>query len=61
MDIKLTKTDMARVIVQSLYGLTLLPDEDHIQVKRIARRSKNELRERHKKAIDVINAKMCRR
>ena len=47
----ITKNDMARVVVQALYNLSYLPDANNVNVKRVARQSKEVLAERHKLAL----------
>ncbi len=52
---KLTKNDMARVIVQALHGLRELPNESNVQVLNLVRRMKRDDMERqHKLALTVI-------
>ena len=53
--IALTKSDMARVIVQALYAMPELPAADHPKVKRMERRSgKTALQRQHKLAVKII-------
>jgi len=53
--IQLTKNDMARVIVQALYGLRELPNDDDERVRRMIRRvNREEMVRQHKQALIVI-------
>ena len=53
--IQLTKSDMARVIVQALYGLRALPNEDDARVRRMIRRvNREDMARQHKQALMVI-------
>jgi len=53
---KLTKTDMARVVVQALFRLPTLPTETNCDVLALVREHKvQELRRLHQKALDIIN------
>lgn len=52
---RLTKTDMARVIVQALYNLPELPAVDNHRVTRMVQRGKVEqLTYQHKLAVKVL-------
>ena len=42
-DLKATKTDMARVIVQAMYMMARLPGKDHREVKRLSGWKKDDL------------------
>lgn len=53
---RLTKNDMARVVVQALFGLTKLPASDNCHVKHFARRKTDDLRDLHKKALAAIES-----
>lgn len=62
MRMQLTKTDMARVIVQALYKLPALPAEDNIRVTRLVRRKKREDLERnHKLALTILERWVAQR
>ena len=53
----LTKNDMARVIVAALYNMKALPAKDHHEVKRWeTRKTKAELADHHKRAIEAIES-----
>jgi hypothetical protein len=52
---RLTKNQMARVIVQALYAMPALPAEDHPEVvKRAARGNVEMLKRQHKMAVEAI-------
>ncbi len=52
---RLTKLQMARVIVQALYNMPALPPEDHREVvKRAQKGSVESLTRQHKMAVDAI-------
>lgn len=54
---RLTKTDMARVVVAALYNMKALPPADHFQVTRMVRRSSHdELSHQHKLALAAIES-----
>ena len=54
---RLTKNDMARVIVAALYNMKALPPADHFKVVSMARRSSvDELRDQHKRAVAAIES-----
>lgn len=54
---RLTKNDMARVIVQALYNLPRLPAADHPEVVKRATRGKVEtLAPQHKLSCDVLGS-----
>lgn len=56
MTMRLTKLDMARVVVQALYRLPTLPTVDNIHVERMVRRKKATLlAEHHRAALKIIN------
>jgi hypothetical protein len=51
---RLTKNDMARVIVAALYNMKSLPPADHHEVVRWSRIRAVELRDHHKRALAAI-------
>jgi hypothetical protein len=51
---RLTKNDMARVIVAALYNMRALPPTDHHEVIRWERKKADELRDHHKRALAAI-------
>jgi len=52
---RLTKNDMARVVVQALHALPSLPEADERRVVRMARREVQEhMRRQHELALKVI-------
>lgn len=57
---KLTKNDMARVIIQALYNLPALPAADHnLVVRRTKRNSKTALEYQHGLAVKVLQQKVA--
>ena len=56
---KVTKLDMARVIVQALYNLDTLPPADNIHVKRLQRRPRVSLETGYKHASSVLLHKVA--
>ena len=58
---KLTKTDMARVVIQALYGLNALPPIDDRRVLRQARRDKFSLTESFNIAMRILEERAQRR
>jgi uncharacterized protein (DUF4415 family) len=56
---KLTKNDMARVIVQALYNLDKLPARDNVHVKRRERMKKDELRGHYAKAHGILTKRVA--
>jgi hypothetical protein len=57
--IRLTKNDMARVIVQALLNLPTLPDANHRRVTKMARASVAVLKDRHRLAVKILNDKVA--
>jgi hypothetical protein len=55
---KLTKLDMAKIIVQALYNLPELPSEDDKEVKRLSRQSTEHLKESHRLAINILSKRV---
>jgi hypothetical protein len=55
MNTKLTKNDMARVIVQALYNLKSLPPADHFSVLRTAKRKKETLVDHYNLAHKILS------
>ena len=55
---KLTKNDMARVIVQALYNSEKLPDRDNVNVVRLARGKKEYVVENYKRAHKILTARV---
>ena len=53
---KLTKLEMARVIVAALYNMKKLPPSDDDRVVKWARKRSVELADHHKRAIAAINS-----
>ena len=54
---RLTKNDMARVIVQALYNMPALPAEDHPEVvKRAQRGTVGSLAKQHDMACKALNS-----
>lgn len=53
---RLTKNDMARVIVAALYNMNALPAADHHEVVRWSRKRADELRDHHKRALAAIRS-----
>ena len=53
---RLTKNDMARVIVAALYNMDRLPAPNHHAVKGWERKRKVELADHHKRAVAAINS-----
>ena len=53
-DGKLTKLDMAQVIIQALYFMPELPPVKNVNVRRLARDRKWMLIEHHKRALKII-------
>lgn len=57
---RLTKNDMARVVVQALYNLPSLPASDDSRVANIAKRTKlDRLTCQHATAMRVLTAKVA--
>lgn len=57
--LRLTKNDMARVVVQALYNLPSLPAADDGRVINIEKRTRlDRLTEQHAAAVRVLNAKV---
>jgi hypothetical protein len=55
---RLTKNNMARVVVAALYNMPALPEANHFQVVRLVRRqSADELRHQHKLAMKAIESR----
>ena len=52
--LQLTKKDMAKVIVQALYNLPELPNDDHWEVKRIEKNKKENLIPFYEKAFNIL-------
>jgi len=52
---RITKTDMARVIVQALYAMSELPATDDRRVKRLAGRPLSTLEPQHKLAVTILS------
>ncbi len=52
-----TKLDMAKVIVQALFGLPNLPSDDHHEVRHLARRKKSQLVNQHEQACAILHKK----
>ncbi len=55
---RLTKNDMARVIIQALYNIDKLPDSNNINVIRMAKNKKDLLQDHYTKAINTLNNKI---
>jgi hypothetical protein len=60
MKMALTKNDMARVIVQALYGLPKLPAADNIHVKRRERKlTIAQLQRPYEQAVKILTASVA--
>jgi hypothetical protein len=55
---RLTKLDMARVVVQGLYMLDELPAPEHWHVRKLVRRKYAALQPAYDMAVDAINARI---
>lgn len=51
---RLTKNDMARVIIQALWNKQELPSADDEKVLKMAKRKKIDLAPEHEKAVDIL-------
>ena len=57
---KLTKNDMARVIIQALYLIPELPKENHPKVVRLARAKKKNLQPQYELAVKILTDKFVK-